>query len=51
MVLTVDIILGILNTTIYTHITRIKIFSHLLNNNNKIKQNKKLSWFKGCHDI
>lgn len=51
MVLTVDIILGILNETIYTHIKRTKILSRLLNNNNKIKQNKKPSWFKGCHDI
>lgn len=51
MVLTVDIILGILNETIYTYIKRIKILSRLLNNNNKIKQNKKSSWFKGCHDI
>ena len=52
MVLTVDIILGILNTTIYMNNIRIKIFSHYSTDNKQTqKQNKKISWFKGCHDI
>lgn len=52
MVLTIDIILGILNVTIYTHIKRIKILSHYSTDNKQIqKQNKKPWWFKGCHDI